>query len=394
MPEPHRRPRRAPLALAFAIVASLCALAQVKAVTAQIATPVAGASGLPGMRADTESLGSRRPTLEALGLAGGGTTVRATDVDAFLAIGFSYLGPKGLEVSVRVDLVEGGWTEWTSLERAGESTETSAPERRFTEPLAMGQPARGYEVVVPAGATDVRVHLIREDATKTEPREVGPTTLSPSAAGDGIPGPDGIRSRASWGARVRNQTDGCGWGARPEGRGCVATDGVIHAVVHHTVHANDYPASAVPTILRSIQAFHMDAQGWDDIGYNFLVDRFGTIWEGRAGGADRPVVGAHTMGFNTSSVGVAIVGTFESAVPTAATLESVSTVIAWKFAQRNVDPLGSTVLVSHGGDLSPEFELVPMDNIAGHRQLGQTSCPGAQVMSRLPQIRQLVAELM
>jgi uncharacterized protein with LGFP repeats len=169
---------------------------------------------------------------------------------------------------------------------------------------------------------------------------------------------------------------------------------VVNAVVHHTVNSNDYSAASVPQMLRSIQTFHMDVRGWDDIAYNFIVDRFGTIWEGRGGGADRAVVGAHVAGFNTGSVGVSVLGTFDSAAPSAAAIEGVSQVIAWKFAQRNIDPFGSTVLLSRGGDVHPPGELVPMANIAGHRDLGQTSCPGQLLYARLPDIRQRVSELM
>ena len=68
--------------------------------------------------------------------------------------------------------------------------------------------------------------------------------------------------------------------------------------MHHTVNANDYTADEVPGIMRSIYAYHVKSRGWRDIGYNFLVDRFGRIWEGRYGGIDKPVVGAHTCGYN------------------------------------------------------------------------------------------------
>jgi hypothetical protein len=209
-----------------------------------------------------------------------------------------------------------------------------------------------------------------------------------------LPGPAGIQSRAAWGARTRAYTGACGGGSHHEGMGCVADGGVVHAVVHHTVNPNDYSPAQVPLMLRSIQSFHMDVRGWDDIGYNFVVDRFGTIWEGRAGGPDRAVVGAHTEGFNTGSVGVSVLGTFDNAAPTPAILEGVAQVVAWKLAPRNVDPLGTSVLVSRGGDVHPEGEAVQTDNISGHRQLGQTGCPGALLFARLPEIRQRVAELL
>ena len=87
------------------------------------------------------------------------------------------------------------------------------------------------------------------------------------------------------------------------------------AIVHHTAGPNDYSPSQAAAIMRGIQLYHVKSNGWNDIGYNFLVDRFGTVYEGRYGGIDRDVVGAHARGFNTGSVGVAVIGTFETAKP-------------------------------------------------------------------------------
>ena len=85
------------------------------------------------------------------------------------------------------------------------------------------------------------------------------------------------------------------------------------AVVHHTAGTNDYSPAQAAAILRGIELYHVKSNGWNDIGYNFLVDRYGTVYEGRAGGVDRNVIGAHALGFNTGSVGVAVMGTFTSA---------------------------------------------------------------------------------
>src|SRR5205814_8139148 len=109
-------------------------------------------------------------------------------------------------------------------------------------------------------------------------------TNTPSASAS-VPIPP-INTRASWGARAPKATPGY-------------ASSVQMTFVHHTVNSNTYAQSDVPSILRSIQAYHMDSNGWDDIGYNFLVDRFGGMWEGRGGGMDQPVIGAHTLGFNT-----------------------------------------------------------------------------------------------
>ena len=84
--------------------------------------------------------------------------------------------------------------------------------------------------------------------------------------------------------------------------------------MHHTVNANDYTEAQVPALLRSIYALPREvAAGWSDIGYNFLVDRFGRIWEGRYGGIDRPVVGAHTLNYNDDAFAMSAIGNFDTA---------------------------------------------------------------------------------
>ena len=112
--------------------------------------------------------------------------------------------------------------------------------------------------------------------------------------------------------------------------------------VHHTATSSDYDCADVPGIIRSIYRYHVVSKGWRDIGYNFLVDRCGTLYEGRAGGIDRPVLGAHTLGFNTDSSGVAAIGTFTggSAVPQPI-LDALARLAAWKLGIAGRDPEGS-----------------------------------------------------
>ena len=112
----------------------------------------------------------------------------------------------------------------------------------------------------------------------------------------------------------------------------------VHAgFVHHTVNANNYTPDEVPGILRSIYAYHTQSRGWSDIGYNFLVDKFGRIWEGRYGGVDRPVVGAHTLNYNEYSFAMSAIGNFETAQPPAAMLQAYGVLFAWKLSLHGVD---------------------------------------------------------
>ncbi len=80
--------------------------------------------------------------------------------------------------------------------------------------------------------------------------------------------------------------------------------------MHHSVTQNDYAPADVPGILRSIQAFHIDGRGWNDIAYNFAVDKFGGIWEARGGGITNAVIGGHAMGANSETTGVVTLGDF------------------------------------------------------------------------------------
>jgi hypothetical protein len=156
--------------------------------------------------------------------------------------------------------------------------------------------------------------------------------------------------------------------------------------VHHTVNVNDYAQSDVPAMLRAIQTYHMDTNGWDDIGYNFLVDRFGGIWEGRAGGIDRAVIGAHAEGFNTGSTGVSVLGDFSNVPPSGAAVQAVGRLLGWKLPLHGVDPLEKTQFTSGGSNKYPSGQVVTLDNISGHKDVGNTACP-AQLYDQLPTVR-------
>ena len=146
-------------------------------------------------------------------------------------------------------------------------------------------------------------------------------------------------------------------------------------------------------MLRSVQAYHQDARGYGDIAYNFVVDRFGRIWEGRAGGVTNVVVGGHSQGFNTGSVGVVVLGDFTSTAPPSAAVESVARVIAWKFAHHRVDPASTVPFKTAGSTKYPEGAVVRLRRIVAHRDVQTTSCPGSQLYSRLGTIRTRVAQL-
>ncbi|MGV9348393.1 peptidoglycan recognition protein family protein [Streptomyces spiralis] len=184
-----------------------------------------------------------------------------------------------------------------------------------------------------------------------------------------------------------------GWGADESlrARGFVYTKKDKVAFVHHTATGNNYTCSEAPSVIRSIYRYHVLSMGWRDIGYNFLVDKCGTIYEGRAGGVAKPVLGAHTMGFNGNSVGIAVIGTYSRSKPSSAAVDAVARLAAWKLGLYGMNPRGKTYLKSAGGNLYQKGKNVRLNVISGHRDGFATDCPGAKLYGKLGTARKTAA---
>jgi hypothetical protein len=188
------------------------------------------------------------------------------------------------------------------------------------------------------------------------------------------------------------------WGASTDYDGTPTYgDTVKAAVIHHTGVDTDNTVSCADSRarLRTIQQSHF-SQGYFDIGYNFVVDRCGQIFEGRSGGMDLPVIGAHDAGFNTDTVGISYIGNFESAAPSRAGLDAIARVVAWKFGMYGIDPTGKVGLTSgvpqgFSGNKIPEGTTVTLPRVLGHRDTNATACPGANLYPKLSRIAQLAA---
>ena len=194
-----------------------------------------------------------------------------------------------------------------------------------------------------------------------------------------------IRPRSAW------ATSGMGWtcGGSPD-----TSDNLRAAVVHHTASTTSYAPADVPSIIRAFWRHHTQTNGWCDIAYNFLVDRFGTVWEGRAGGVDRPVIGGHAKGFNTWTTGVALIGEFGSAPAYSSMIGATQRLLAWKLSLHGVDPLGWTELENRATSGPMRYRagaLIHVPTVLGHRDLGLTSCPGSNVYNVLGSIRRGLA---
>ncbi|MGW7198828.1 peptidoglycan recognition protein family protein [Streptomyces chryseus] len=167
------------------------------------------------------------------------------------------------------------------------------------------------------------------------------------------------------------------------------------AFVHHTNSPNGYDCADVPRIIRKVYAAQAGGRHWDDIGYNFLVDRCGRIYEGRAGGTGRPVVGAHAQGFNHHTVGIAAIGVFtEGADVPRPMRDAIAALVAWKLGMADVDPRSTVRLVSSNSRSKyPKGTSVRLNAVSGHSDGYSTQCPGAALAAELPAIRNAAARL-
>jgi hypothetical protein len=169
-------------------------------------------------------------------------------------------------------------------------------------------------------------------------------------------------------------------------------DSVHVAIVHHTAGSNSYTRAQSASIVRAIELYHVQGNGWNDIGYNFLVDKYGQIFEGRYGGMTRPVIGAHSEGFNTGSVGVAVIGDYSSTSITPAARAALVSLLAWRLDLDHVDPSSSVVRVSAGNPRYRAGTAVTLRSVSAHRDVYPTSCPGASLYGQLAAIRSAVAQ--
>lgn len=239
----------------------------------------------------------------------------------------------------------------------------------------------------------VRLHLVdvsNGSIAGTYTRAVAPLAL---AAGLPLatpilpagPGQPAIIARRAWAQGISPPSVAPEYGA------------VRMAFVHHTENPNGYAASEVPAMLRAIYVFHRYVKGWHDIGYNFVIDLYGRIFEARAGGIDEPVVGAQAGGYNQASTGVAVLGTFTAVPISTAARGALEALLAWKLSLHGVPAHGTvTVRVNPAGAFYSKYPAnarVPLPRIAGHRDADTTECPGNVLYGELPAIRNGVRRL-
>ncbi len=258
------------------------------------------------------------------------------------------------------DGVTSDWTPLPSDDDAPDSTTTS------TEPAVVSG-ADSVEVVSLAASGPVTLQVFASSVAGSDAQASDLAWANPE-----------IRSRAAWSADeslVRNEY----------------VHGVVTgAMIHHTAGTNNYTPEQVPALLRSIQAYHVNGRGWNDMAYNVLVDKFGRAWEGRGGGLTKAIAGGHAWAETNRRVfGISLMGNYDTVKPPAVMIETMNRVIAWKLRLHGVDPYGST-WGSGGQDGGTTY----LPAISGHRDENATLCPGRYVYEQFAAIRARVKVLM
>jgi hypothetical protein len=303
-----------------------------------------------------------------LDLPARGDGLFATDarVPRFTLAGVQWRGSG--EVRLRTRGVDGTWSTWRAGAPEAEdapdllSPESSRPGWRLGNPWWTGD-SNGIEVRASGRVTRVRARLVWSPELRIPYRRPAMTETPV------------IVPRAVWGADESIR----------RGPPTYARD-IRMAIVHHTAGRNDYTRAEAPAVVKGIQLYHVQGNGWNDIGYNFLVDRFGTVYEGRYGGIARNVVGAHALGFNTGSVGIALLGTYGSTKPSTAAQDALARLISWRLDLAHVDPTSVVSFVSGGSERYASGSTVDLDAVSGHRDTGLTECPGNALYARLDSI--------
>ncbi|WP_407077605.1 N-acetylmuramoyl-L-alanine amidase [Streptomyces sp. SCSIO 30461] len=308
-----------------------------------------------------------------------------------------------LPAGLRLDMIDPGSGKVTGIEPAAFAVEET------TQPTPTGSPS---EAVEPSQGTTTP-EASPSSETPTEPATSEPPAASETPSDSPSQSPSGSAATVSPTPTVSVPpappstmpqppvTSRAGWGAdesiSPEEPGYLPGGKVKAVVVHHTAESNSYTCEQAPAVVRGIYAYHVKQLGWKDLGYNFLVDKCGTIYEGRKGGVDRPVMGAHAYGFNSETTGISVLGTYTDTAPSQAAMTSVARIAAWKLGQYGVDPTGTTTLTAGAGGRNYSGKTwaggarLSFPTVHGHRDSYNTQCPGNALYTQLGTLRSWTA---
>ncbi|MFL6158676.1 MAG: FG-GAP-like repeat-containing protein [Marmoricola sp.] len=350
-----------------------------------------------------------------------------TTVHGYATVGVTWkpgttLAEDQIKVQVRTEK-NGTWSGWQAAAYHddhgpdGAEAKGDRAERPGTDPVVIGDvdrvqmravttgvkaPADLELAVIDPGATHVVEQPAAIDTSKLPASDATATSAAPISSTAGTGG-DGSAATHGDGAAAEPGTSSgielaamrtapkpyifsrAQWGANESLRdkSSLRYGTIKTGFIHHTVNANTYTAEQVPALIRGIYAYHTQSRGWSDIGYNFLVDRFGRIWEGRYGGVDRPVVGAHTLGYNEYAFAMSAIGNYDITQPPQAVLDAYAKLFAWKLSLYDIKADATHLWVKDRY----------LNAINGHRDVGQTACPGRYLYAKIPEIRTMAAQV-
>ena len=322
--------------------------------------------------------------LEPLAASAAGAGWRTTRVlkapRRFDLVGLCWARGSRAEAQVRARRRGGRWTEWAALHPAGDHGPDDGRAPAGTDPAFVGA-ADELQLRLRGNPRALRARFVRALPTATVARRVGERLrrrASTSARRQAAAGPSvRVITRSEWG------------GDSVPPRGPAEYGSVEVAFVHHTVTANTYAPEDSAAIVLGIARYHRDSNGWNDLGYNFLVDKYGQVFEGRAGGIDAPVIGAQAQGYNSVSTGVACLGTFSEVAQSEPGMEALARLIGWKLTLHGVPVQGQVTVTSAGGESNRYRAGTPvtLERISGHRDGDATSCPGEVLYGQLADLR-------
>ena len=292
------------------------------------------------------------------------------------------------------------WSDWIAVSDASEDApdglageEGSGEFRSGIGPIWIGEDAEAVELarLGDGGSSFTLEALTPAGDLALQAQGITPLDGEAALLGEAAaqPGQPNIIPRSAW------TTAGWAYDNEDCDQGPIYNRNVEAVVVHHTVTTNAYNADSVASQIEGIRRFHTNTRGWCDIAYNFIIDRFGRIWEARMGGVDRPVSGGHTRGFNTATSGIAVLGTHSSAPSSAAVNGAITALADWKLGLHGADPLGTVWLKSRTSSTGtlrfPNGTWVDSPRLVGHRELVITSCPGNGLQPNIAPIRNQLA---
>lgn len=386
----------------------------------------------------------------AQGEGGGARTVKEFQRDQqFSSFALTWTGKKDITAFVRAEQEDGTWSQWYDLEpMVNEDQGTNGTELIWHGPTNKIQvstlnvdlfgadaaaadengqdiPAVDAAEAAPAAEPAPAEAPVEEaPAPVAEPAPAAEPIAEPVAdysANDGLaPLPsnygdiqpvadvdDGLNAvfidgNADAGVGIANvaDTDGmpkvisrAGWGADENLRCSTPTidDGVSAITIHHTAGSNNYTEAQAAAQVRGAYSYHAQTLGWCDIGYQSLVDKFGNIYEGRAGGMTNAVQGAHAGGFNQNTWAISMMGDYSYNAPPEATINAVGELAGWRAKVAGFDPTGSDTHYSEGTSYARYSygQAVNLPNIFAHRDVGLTACPGDAGYAQMGKIRQI-----